>query len=388
MPIGYLVSVLGAAVATALALSPRATRGPRATPAFVVESAANELPFLILYWLALSTVLAVAQGDIASPVGRIAAGIMLLTSVGVAVVVHRALQARLAIDTALARGIGDGWRSAIDPALSRGLRPHVPLGRVLIAPLRFPPRAVERTRNIAYGPAGRDNLLDLYRPRSRPARCPALIHFHPGGFFSGRKSRQSRPIIDQLVRSGWVCVSANYRLGDAGAFPNHLVDTKLVIAWLRAHAGEYGVDPDSIVVAGGSAGAHLAAMCALTANDPRFQPGFEDADTGVAATIGLYGYYGPASTAGPILSSPAEYVRADAPPFLVIHGARDPMVPAPEVRGFIERLRDASSSPVVYAELPGGQHNFDLFPSIRCAAVADGIEAFTAWVRSTRRRGA
>jgi acetyl esterase/lipase len=185
-----------------------------------------------------------------------------------------------------------------------------------------------------------------------------------------------------------VCVSANYRLGNAGAFPNHLVDTKLVIAWLRAHAGEYGVDPDSIVVAGGSAGAHLAAMCALTANDPRFQPGFEDADTGVAATIGLYGYYGPASTAGPILSSPAEYVRADAPPFLVIHGARDPMVPAPEVRGFIERLRDASSSPVVYAELPGGQHNFDQFPSIRCAAVADGIEAFTAWVRSTRRRGA
>jgi acetyl esterase/lipase len=384
MPIGYLVSVLGAAVATALALSPRMTRGPRATPAFVVESAANELPFPILYWLALSTALAVAQGDIASPVGWIAAGIALLTTIGLTVVVRRALEARPAIDNALARGMGDGWRSVIDPALSRGPRPHIPLGRVLIAPLRFAPRAVERTRNIAYGPAGKHNLLDVYRPRSHPPRSPVFVHFHPGGFFSGRKSREARPIIDQLVRSGWVCVSANYRLGDAGAFPNSLVDAKLVIAWLRRHADEYGVDPDTLVVAGGSAGAHLAAMCALTANDPRFQPGFEDADTGVAAAIGLYGYYGPASTGSPIPSSPAEYVRADAPPFLVIHGARDPMVPAREVRGFVEHLRDASSSQVVYAELPGGQHNFDQFPSIRCAAVADGIEAFTAWVRSTR----
>jgi acetyl esterase/lipase len=255
---------------------------------------------------------------------------------------------------------------------------------VLIAPFRFSAGAVQRVRDVAYGPAGRDNLLDLYRHRSQPTGCPAFVYFHPGGFFSGGKSREARAIIDQLVRHGWVCVSANYRLGRAGSFPNNLVDAKLVIAWLRGHANEYGVDPDTLVVAGGSAGAHLAAMCALTPNDPRFQPGFEDADTGVAAAIGLYGYYGPASTAGPIPSSPAEYVRADAPPFLVIHGARDPMVPAPEVRGFVEHVRDASSSPVVYAELPGGQHNFDQFPSIRCAAVADGIEAFTAWVRSTR----
>ena len=350
----------------------------------MLETAANELPFPILYWLVLSTLLAVAQGDIDSSLGWIAAGIALLTAIGLAVVVRRALEARPAIETALARDIGDGWRRALDPALSPRLRPHLALGGVLIAPVRFSPRAVERTRNIAYGPAGRQNELDLYRPRSRPQRCPAFIHFHPGGFFSGRKSREGRPIIDQLVRSGWVCVSANYRLGNAGAFPNHLVDAKLVIAWLRGHADEYGVDPDTIVVAGGSAGAHLAAMCALTANDPRFQPGFEGADTHIAAAIGLYGYYGPVSSGHTIPSSPADYVRADAPPFLVIHGARDPMVPAHDVRRFASQVRDASSSPVVYAELPGGQHNFDRFPSIRCAAVADGIEAFTAWVRSAR----
>ena len=120
-------------------------------------------------------------------------------------------------------------------------------------------------------------------------------------------------------------------------------------------------------------------MCALTANDPRFQPGFEEADTSVTAAIGLYGYYGPPPASDAIPSSPEDYVRADAPPFLVIHGERDPMVPARSARRFAERLRDASSSPVVYAALPGGQHNFDAFPSIRCAAVGDGIEAFTTW---------
>ena len=212
---------------------------------------------------------------------------------------------------------------------------------------------MRRTRDIAYGPAGRHNQLDLYRHRSAASGCPTLVYFHPGGFVSGRKSRDARPIFDQLVRHGWVCVSANYRLGRAGSFPGNLVDAKRVIAWLRDHADEYGADPDTVIVTGGSAGAHLAAMCALTANDPRFQPGFEDADTTVGAAIGLYGYYGPAPTGDPIPSSPEDYVRTDAPPFLLIHGARDPMVPARDVRRFVERLRSASSSPVVSAELPG-----------------------------------
>ena len=379
MPIGYLISTLGPALATALALSPRATRGPRATPAFVLESLANELPFPILYWLVLATLLAVGQGDIDAPIGWVGLGIAMVTTIGLSVVVRRAVAARPALDDALAAALGDG-RPSLEPPVASRIR----FGRVLIAPLRLSPRAVERTRNIAFGPAGKHNLLDVYRNRSHPARAPAFIYFHPGGFFSGRKSREARPIIDQLVSHGWVCISANYRLGRAGSFPHNLIDAKLVVSWLRRNAEQLGADPDTLVVAGGSAGAYLAAMCALTANDPRFQPGFEEADTSVTAAIGLYGYYGPAPASDATPSSPEDYVRADAPPFLVIHGERDPMVPARSARRFAERLRDASSSPVVYAALPGGQHNFDAFPSIRCAAVGDGIEAFTTWVRSRR----
>jgi dipeptidyl aminopeptidase/acylaminoacyl peptidase len=83
-------------------------------------------------------------------------------------------------------------------------------------------------------------------------------------------------------------------------------------------------------------------------------------------------------------SAPADYARPGAPPVLVIHGSRDPMVPPGNAREFVGRLRRVSRSPVVYAELPGAQHNFDRFPSIRFAAVIDAVEAFTAWVRSTR----
>jgi acetyl esterase/lipase len=381
MPIGYLVATFFAAVATKIALAPEPTRGPRATPTFVLESAANELPFLILYWLVLSTALAVVQGNVRSPIGWIGVGVALLSTAGLIVVVRRALDACPALHAALDDAFGarpDGGPRA------SGRRSHTPWASVLIAPLRISGRGVEQTRNIAYGPAGRKNLLDLYRNRSRPSGGPAFVYLHPGGFFSGRKSREARSIIDQLVREGWVCVSANYRLRDAGAFPRNLIDAKLIVAWVRDHAEEHGADPGTIVVAGGSAGANLALTCALTANDQAFQPGFEDADTSVAAAIGLYGYYGAAPAPAGTRSAPGDYLRADAPPLLVIHGEHDPMVPAQDVRRFVERARAASSNPVVYAELPGGQHNFDRFPSIRSAAVADGIEAFVTEVRRTR----
>jgi acetyl esterase/lipase len=378
VPIGYLIGSLVGAGATALALWPRSTRGPRATAAFVFESNANELPFVIVYWLVLSTSLAIAQGTIHSAVGWIALAVAVLAAVGVGVVVRRAVASRRVLDAALEATLGSGWRQAADGRPE----PGIPLWRVLIAPLRPSPRAVLRQRNIAYGPAGKANLLDVYRHRSQPGGRPTLVYFHPGGFFSGGKSRQARPIFDRLVRRGWVCVSANYRLRHDGLFPHNLSDAKRVIAWLREHAEEYGVDPGTIVVSGGSAGANLAVTCALTANDARFQPGFESADTSVAAAVGLYGYYGPAPTDGSMPSSPEDYLRPDAPPMLLIHGDRDPMVPAGDVRRFAEVLRRTSSGPVVYAELPGGQHNFDQFPSIRCAAVAGAIEAFAAWVRT------
>src|SRR6185369_3509236 len=99
-------------------------------------------------------------------------------------------------------------------------------------------------------------------------------------------------LIHRLASRGWVCISANYRIGAAARFPDQLVDVKRLIAWARDQGPAYGGDGSTVVVAGGSAGAQLASLAALTSNDSRYQPGFEGADTSVIATVALYGLYG------------------------------------------------------------------------------------------------
>src|SRR3989442_2578192 len=99
------------------------------------------------------------------------------------------------------------------------------------------------------------------------------------------------PLMLPLAAEGWVCVAANYRLSPRAAFPEHLIDCKLALRWVREHIESFGGDPDFVVVTGGSAGGHLAALVALTANAPEYQPGFEDTDTSVTACVPFYGVY-------------------------------------------------------------------------------------------------
>src|SRR6185437_7225355 len=129
-----------------------------------------------------------------------------------------------------------------------------------------------------YGP-DRAHRVDIYCSRAAAATRPVLIHFHGGGFVSGGKSRESVALLNQLAADGWLCLSANYRLRGAGQHPNALIDAKRVIAWIRAHADEFGADPSSVFLAGCSAGAHLAVSAALTPGRVELQPGFEDSET-------------------------------------------------------------------------------------------------------------
>jgi len=95
----------------------------------------------------------------------------------------------------------------------------------------------------------------------------------------------------ELASRGWVCVASNYRLSPKATMPDHIVDVKRAIAWIREHIEEYGGDPDFVCITGGSAGGHLCSLAALTANDPRFQPGFESVDTSVHACVPFYGVF-------------------------------------------------------------------------------------------------
>ena len=366
-PIGYLISSSILALGTLCAVF-RFRGGVLGFISLYFGNTINELPGFALLFLLFNSVPAVLQGDINSTVGMIAFGISLLTGVGLIVVILRAVRAAPTIVRALDQGIGRGWRERADAAI------EVFHPQALLGPFFRRRGDIERIGNLRYCDAGKYNLLDVYRHRSKPSNCPVFIHFHAGGFTQGSKNSQALPLIYHLASKGWLCISANYRLGRATAYPNTLIDAKKVIRWLREHAEAYGADPDTIIVAGGSAGGQMAIGAACTPNDPRFQPGFESADTSVTAAIAFYGYYG----------WPLPPLPPHTPPIFVVHGNLDTLVPVEDAREFIQRARKESKSPVVYAELPGGHHNFDLFHSIRSEAVIDGVEAFTAWVLANR----
>jgi acetyl esterase/lipase len=135
------------------------------------------------------------------------------------------------------------------------------------------------------------------------------------------------------------------------------------LAWIRAHAEAYGGSPSTILLAGGSSGADLAATTALSGTE-------------VSGVIGLYGYYGNTDRLDLEPTSPQAYLKAAAPPFLIIHGAQDTLVLSEDARKFADRLRAVSRQPVAYAELPGTQHNFDYFHSLRVHAVTDAVVRF------------
>src|SRR5262249_34038283 len=101
-------------------------------------------------------------------------------------------------------------------------------------------------------------------------------------------------------------------------------------------------------------------------------------DTTVSAVVGLYGYYGPIDNGTDRPSTPFAYADAGGVPFLLVHGDNDTLVPVATARRFADRLRRAPGRRVVYAELRGGQHAFDLCHSVRFEAVIDAVEDFAA----------
>ena len=376
MPFGYLVYT--ALMATVVSLAVLRHRPRRSSPfrlSFFFGYLIN-WPFVAFVLLVASTALAIVQSGVGSPVFWIGLGLAVLASAGLAVIGRRALGTTAALERALDEGLGAGWRDDVDAKLAARLLRRPSLTR-LFTPISFLRRRVERIANIRYGPHGRRNLLDVYRHRSHPSGAPTLIYLHGGAFRFGSKRFGARSLLYRLASQGWVCVSANYRLLPAARFPDPLIDAKKVIAWVREHGGDYGADPTAVFIAGSSAGGHLASLAGLTPNDPVFQPGFEHADTSVSGVVSLYGYYGPVASGVP---SPLASVQTKTPPFFVVHGDQDTLVIVEDARRFVERLRTESSNPVLYAELPGAQHGFDLFRSRRFDAVIDAIEAFATWV--------
>ena len=275
---------------------------------------------------------------------------------------------------------------------------------------------VEVHRDIPFTGYGRRGLLDVYTSEVTPAAgAPVLLQVHGGGWTIGTKDQQGLPLMQHMAARGWVCVAINYRLAPRDPWPAQIVDVKAGIAWIKEHIADYGGDPAYVAITGGSAGGHLAALAAVTPNAPEFQPGFESADTSVQAAVPYYGVYDLAGASGlrtaelmrdhflaPVVfqrsparepeafeqASPLLRVTAEAPDFLVVHGSRDTLVDPGQARAFVAVLRSTSKRSVTYAELPGAQHAFDIFPSIRSQHLVRATDRFLHWHWNRWRREA
>jgi acetyl esterase/lipase len=287
------------------------------------------------------------------------------------------------------------------------------------APDRLPPvlryrrqrRQYLHRTSVRYGDAP-ELHLDVWRRRDLPAGPAPVLVFVPGGaWVHGRRAGQGYALLCQLAEQGWVCLSIDYRVSPHHCWPRHIHDVKAAVAWARANVDRFGGDRDFVAIAGCSAGGHLAALIGLTADDGELHTELPaGADTSVNAVVGLYGRYDweDRSTRERDLfmgfleqvvvrkrydhhpelfraASPIARVRPDAPPFLVVHGSADSVIPVGQAREFVERMRATSRSSVGYLELPGAGHAFDMIDGARTASAATAIGLFLNEVHQSHR---
>ncbi|MGA7834058.1 MAG: DUF3293 domain-containing protein [Acidimicrobiales bacterium] len=277
----------------------------------------------------------------------------------------------------------------------------------------FHPRDMQLCRNVVYGPLER-HRLDVWRLSTTPSNAPVIFYLHGGAWTFGDKREQGRPMLHEFVQRGWIVVASNYRLAPRFPWPAQIEDATRALGWIKKNVATYGGDPDRVVVAGGSAGGHLASLLALSANDPTWRP--EDmSDVGDWTVRGALSFYGVLEMTGdethwrglgrtvlrllehrvvqlPFASnedvyralSPYERITAQSPPFFVVQGVNDTLVEVNVARAFVAKFRAVAFAPVYYVELPFTQHAFDLTASPRTSATTRAAVAFAESVTRPR----
>ncbi len=372
---------------------------------FLLGWLSGELAAINLVWqLALTAVLAFA-GVFDDPLAQCGLALFALSWLGKLYLLGQAMDTPQYLQGALRRALGEDFRSEIPVERQRQLRSDI-VQRHWLRPFHYRRPGVQLHTHLPYGDAGKRNLLDIYQPRNpREGGFPVLLQVHGGAWIIGDKQEQAKPLMYHMAERGWLCVSINYRLSPKAAFPAHIIDVKKAIAWVRENIADYGGNPDFIAITGGSAGGHLSSLAALTPNLAEWQPGFEDADTTLQAAVPFYGVYDfldrfdirvGMSMDGMIgdkvmqcskdenrelwdQGSPLSQVNPAAPPFFVIHGSHDSLVWVEEARVFVSHLQAVSGNPVAYGELPGAQHAFEIFHSIRTDHMVNSVAEFLEW---------
>jgi hypothetical protein len=256
-------------VATVNGIRPLSTRGLSSVLALAGGLATTELPLQTLLTQSGAVGLLAA---VAPPRTRKIAGLLWTGSaLGLLGLNRVGRQAAAPLTAALDDGLGINRRTDSvglweRPTSDEGLakRPGVVrMARVY--------RDYAHDADIPYGPHGTANHLDIWRrpDLDRAGRAPVLLQIPGGAWASGNKRGQAHPLMSHLTELEWVCVAINYRLSPKSTWPDHIVDVKRAISWVKEHIAAYGGDPDFVALTGGSAGGHLSALAALTANDAR-----------------------------------------------------------------------------------------------------------------------
>jgi len=257
------------------------------------------------------------------------------------------------------------------------------------------PSDVEVIRDVEYGKGGDVSLkLDIVRPKAQPKDpMPVVIFIHGGGWSAGDE-QGGMPHLIPLAQKGYFCATINYRLTGIAPFPAQIEDCKCAIRWMRAHAKEYDADPKRIGVWGGSAGGHLVALLGTSAGRRELEGrgGWAGYSSRVQAVCDWFGptdflYWAEEVTkkgidivklenevAGGVISKlfggpfsekrdvarqagPITYVSKDDPPFLIMHGDQDPLVPLSQSQVFYDALKKAGVDATLKV-LEGAGHGF------------------------------
>ncbi len=294
-------------------------------------------------------------------------------------------------------GDGDGAISREEDAAIRNRTSDKPRQRGL-------PDGIKKLDDLDY--SGNDNprqKLDVYLPEGRAAEgaeaLPLVVFIHGGGWRSGDKSSGINRLEPLLVTGKYAGASIGYRLSGEAAWPAQIHDCKAAIRLLKAHAEEYGIDPDRIAVYGTSAGGHLVAMLGVTGDVPELEGDIgphRDFDSEVACVVDFFGptdllsmneikgvidHNAPNSPesrmlGGAILerkdvakqASPISHVSASDAPVLIVHGDEDPVVIFSQSVKF-EKALEAAGVPTALVKVEGGGHGKGFGPGVTAIVI-------------------
>lgn len=387
-----------------------------------------------------------AAGLLVALVGRLVGSWWLAVPAALAAVGAASVVVRLGLVRAdLTAALGPDWADRIPSHRRSRLVGHWWRGRLPTVP---EPRLRQDVVFATVPGTGRKLLCDLWQP---PAGVPssglAVVYLHGSAWCMLDKDFGTRPLFRHLAAQGHLVVDVAYRLFPETDLPGMVADTKRAVAWVKHHAVDLQIQPDRIVLAGGSAGGHLALLAAYAPDDPILAPAeLAEADPRVCGVVSLYGQadlaahydhtsqhktcrpgdpqpdwdappppwvrrlFGPDAgrlhlvPAGRLdwlvggapselpdryaQLSPLHRVHPGCPPTLLVHGQHDEMAPVAAMRRLHRRLEQAGV-PVTAAYLPHTDHAFDLLatawsPPARVAIHV--LERFLAVLAATDQR--